>query len=211
MDKELSRRASKKAINKESIISAAEKLFLQKGFVGTFVDDISKEAGFTIHTIYRYFVNKEDLFFAVLLKWSKQNNAVWVEELKYGRNGLDKIRLTNKVYYQAYINNPEMFRLMNYLPENRLNCEKSTHYNEMGLMKDQTIKCYMDIINEGKADGSINPNLDTKNTVFFEFCSLIGLLYMIPAMAKSYFWQEDGVDESGFLHFSMDLLANALK
>lgn len=74
------------------------------------------------------------------------------------------------------IYNPKMFRIMNYQPDNTLNCEASQNFHELGALKDEAIKYYMDIVNDGKSDGSINKNLDTKNAVYFGLFSPIGLL-----------------------------------
>ena len=51
---------------KQSIISAALKQFAAKGFNGTVVRDISKEAGINEALIYRYFPGKEALYSAAV-------------------------------------------------------------------------------------------------------------------------------------------------
>jgi AcrR family transcriptional regulator len=209
MDQELSKRDANKIKNKELLIAAAEKLFLQKDFENTMMDDVSKEAGLTKRTIYQYFNSKEDLFFAVAVKGTRQLISYCEEAIHDGKNALEKIRLVNKAFYQFYMDNPGMFRIMNYLPDNKLNFETSSSYRELGTLKDIAIKHYMDIVDEGKSDGSINPNLDTKKAVYFGFCSSMGLLNMISAMDKGFFWQRDGLDENDFLLFSLNLLADA--
>lgn len=211
MDKGLSKRDVNKLRNIEMIISSAEKLFLQKEFENTSMDDISKEANLTIRTIYKYFKSKEDLFFAVALKGAKQMNELCEESFMNAKNALEKIRLTNKAYCQFYINNPGMFKLMNYQPDNKLNCEVSKSFHELSIYKEKTLNRYMKIVGEGKSDGSINLNLDPKKAVYFGLLSSIGLLNMVSEMGGSYFWQREGLDEIEFLYFSMDLLADALK
>lgn len=211
MGKGLSKRSANKIRNNDLIIVVAERLFLQNDFENTTMDDVSKEAGLTKRTIYKYFISKEDLFFAVVLRGVEQINSKCEEALMNGKNALEKIRLTNRAIYQFYIESQGMFRLMNYQPQNKLNCEASPSYREMRSRKDEMIKHYMEIVDEGKTDGSINTKLDTKMAVYFAFCSSFGLLKMIYAMEKSFFWLRDGVDENEFLRFSMDLFADALK
>lgn len=48
------------------IIDAALDLFVTKGFKGTRLDDVAKQAGISKGTLYLYFDNKEDLFRAVV-------------------------------------------------------------------------------------------------------------------------------------------------
>lgn len=211
MEKKLSKREANKLEKKEMIIDTAEKLFLQKDFDNTSMDDISKEAGFTKRTIYQYFTSKEDLFYAVALKGARQFISHCEAAFKNGRNALEKIRFLNKAYYQFYIDNPGMFRIINYQPDNRLNCEASPNYHALGTFKNELIRFYIAIIGEGKSDGSINANLDTRNAVYFGLLSSIGLLNIVSQMEGSLIWGNEGLDESGFLLFSLDLLADALK
>ncbi|MFC2169154.1 TetR/AcrR family transcriptional regulator [Acidobacteriota bacterium] len=53
--------------NKFFILKAAEKVFAQKGYNLTTVDDIAEEAQFSKATLYRYFKSKRDIFFEVIL------------------------------------------------------------------------------------------------------------------------------------------------
>lgn len=211
MEKMLSKREANKIKKKEIIIDTAEKLFLQKGFETTFMDDISREALLTKRTIYQYFASKEDLFYAVALKGTRQFISNCEEAFKNGMNALEKIRLLNKAYYQFYIDHPGMFRIMNYQPDNKLNCEASPNYRELEAFKDKIVKFYMDIVDEGKSDGSINTNLDTKNAAYFALLSSIGLLNIVSAMEPSFIWGKEGLNAHEFLPVSLDLLADALK
>ena len=54
--------------NKTSILDAAEKIFAQKGYSLTSVDDIAEEAQFSKATIYRYFVSKKELFMDIVFR-----------------------------------------------------------------------------------------------------------------------------------------------
>lgn len=51
---------------KEAILSAAAKVFAAKGFHRTLVDEVARAAGVGKGTVYRYFSDKEDLFFCVI-------------------------------------------------------------------------------------------------------------------------------------------------
>ena len=64
MKKRLSR-AEKREITRGQLISAAEFLFIERGFHATSVDEIALEAGYTKGAVYSNFGSKEDLFFAV--------------------------------------------------------------------------------------------------------------------------------------------------
>ncbi len=56
----------KNEIRRQRLIEAAKKLFSEKGFYSTYVDDIIKEAGVGKGTFYRNYKNKEDIFVTLL-------------------------------------------------------------------------------------------------------------------------------------------------
>jgi AcrR family transcriptional regulator len=58
-------RAEKRERTYEELILAAEKLFVERGFHATSVDEIAFEAGYTKGAVYSNFESKEDLFFVV--------------------------------------------------------------------------------------------------------------------------------------------------
>jgi AcrR family transcriptional regulator len=56
----------KKEEMRARICDAALKKFAEKGFSGTKVSAIAKEAGVSVGNIYRYYMNKEDLFYTLI-------------------------------------------------------------------------------------------------------------------------------------------------
>jgi AcrR family transcriptional regulator len=63
--KERLTRAQKRERTFEELISAAERLFTERGFHASTVDEIALAAGYTKGAVYSNFASKEDLFFAV--------------------------------------------------------------------------------------------------------------------------------------------------
>ncbi len=60
-------REDKKEWTKKAIISAAKKVFLEMGYVGTTIEKISTEARVSKGAIYLYFTSKDDLYMALLV------------------------------------------------------------------------------------------------------------------------------------------------
>lgn len=58
-------RAEKRERTRRELIEAAERLFTERGFQATSVDEIALEAGYTKGAVYSNFESKEDLFFVV--------------------------------------------------------------------------------------------------------------------------------------------------
>jgi AcrR family transcriptional regulator len=62
----LPRRTSSGAATRERIVSAAERLFAERGFSGVSMPAIAAAAGITAGAIYKHFQGKEELFFSVV-------------------------------------------------------------------------------------------------------------------------------------------------
>ncbi len=58
--------------NKKSILRAAERIFVQKGFNLTTMDEIADEAQFSKATIYQYFKSKREIFFETIYKFFEE-------------------------------------------------------------------------------------------------------------------------------------------
>ncbi len=210
MEKTLSKRESNKTQKKAALVDAAEKLFVQKGFENTSIDDVARDAGLTKRTLYQYFISKEDLFFAVALRGAKQLTSMYEEALGRGVTALEKIRLANQAYLRFYQQNTGMFKLLNYQPANQQNSLASPHYVEMGRVIGTRMGHFAGLVDLARADGSIDPRLDLKQAVYFAFFSAFSLLYASSVQDKSG-WAIMGLDEYDFLRFGFELLSDALK
>jgi len=58
-------RAEQQQRTREEVLAAADRLFVERGFHATSVDQIAQAAGYTKGAVYSNFAAKEDLFFAV--------------------------------------------------------------------------------------------------------------------------------------------------
>ncbi len=56
------RRSQQRTVRREAILSAARAVFAARGFEGTTIADVAKEAGVAAGTVYLYFSSKTDLF-----------------------------------------------------------------------------------------------------------------------------------------------------
>lgn len=68
----------KAELKQNSIVQAAETLFLQQGYGVTSMDSIAHEAGVTKQTVYRYFESKQALFIAIMKGIREKGSAAYI-------------------------------------------------------------------------------------------------------------------------------------
>lgn len=66
--KQMSKKEAVATLHKERIMTAAERLFSEKGYVQTTIDDISKASEYSRRTIYAYYESKEDILHHIIEK-----------------------------------------------------------------------------------------------------------------------------------------------
>lgn len=210
MQKNISKREANKLQKKEAFLDAAQKLFSEKGFENTSIDEVVGLAGLTKRTLYQYFKSKEDLFYAMALKGAQELYTASVDAIDQGENAREKIYLANLAHLHFYQKNLSTFQILNYIPANRENSEQSPHYHQIRELDAKRMMYIASLVNAGASDGSINPELDMKKAVMFGFFSAFSLLYTFSFTDKG-IWKALDLDEDDFLRFSFELLSGALK
>jgi AcrR family transcriptional regulator len=95
-----------------ALIASARHVFATRGFEGASLDEIADAAGYTRGAIYRYFANKEDLFFAVSDAINTELLDTFAEELDLeGNSALDDNRQTAATWMKALAGNKEIWAL----------------------------------------------------------------------------------------------------
>jgi AcrR family transcriptional regulator len=84
-------RAEQVERNRELVLDAARRVFLERGYAGATVDAIALEAGFSKGVVYSQFAGKPDLFLALLEQRIAERAAENVQAAE-GKAGLDGIR-----------------------------------------------------------------------------------------------------------------------
>jgi len=66
-----SRMAHERLARKDLILASAEKLFVEKGYTGTSINDIAAEADFSRTSIYQYFGSKEEIYLHIMERYTE--------------------------------------------------------------------------------------------------------------------------------------------
>ncbi|NPU84066.1 MAG: TetR/AcrR family transcriptional regulator [Syntrophaceae bacterium] len=106
------RRQREKDSRRNSILKAARRLFLEKGFRNVTVESIARKAEFSKGSIYLYFSGKEEIYTHILLmeigKFRTKIDATFDE----GGEASAILRKTADLYVDFFLTEPELFRIL---------------------------------------------------------------------------------------------------
>ena len=124
------RREFEKDNRRNDILNAAENLFFSQGFENVSLNEIAKKVHLGRSTIYLYFENKEELFFAIVLRGALILHKFVNEEVQKVDSSIEKLAAFRKAYYNFANNYPDHLKSYNYLFSGRFDVgafEKTEH------------------------------------------------------------------------------------
>ena len=133
-----------------ALLSAAAKVFREKGYRGATLNDIAAELGTERGSLYYYVSGKDDLVFQAHLQAVERTASFFQMADETGKNGLEKI----EIYLRTEIGNEwgatTILSEAVYLDE-----ERRRIIQRKGQENEETFRRF---VAEGIADGSISPN-----------------------------------------------------
>ena len=117
------RRELEKERRRTDILNTAEQLFFSKGFENVSLNDIAKELQLGRSTLYLYFENKEELFFAIVLRGALILHKLIKKEVKDLDTAIEKLAAFRKAYYVFASEYPDHLKSYNYLISGRFDLD----------------------------------------------------------------------------------------
>lgn len=208
--KMMSRKERDKKRREQDIVAAAEKIFIASGYEGASMDAIATAAEFTKRTVYQYFRNKDDLFFAVVLKSYELLQRYILDAAGRGRNGLERLKGGYLGFYRFYEEHPGRLALITAVGRVKAEAKESPYLEKFNSFDMQLFESIREGLGEGQADGSIDSSLDVK----MESCTLTFMMtaffHLLSFTGRSYI-EFCGLDESEFVERCIDAVTDHLK
>ncbi len=113
----LSRREREKLWQRREILTAAIKLFSEKGYHSVSMQEIAKKSEFAIGTLYKFFKNKEDLYKSIIMQQADIFHEALAEALEEEDGEIEKLRKYVQVKGAVFMDNVSVVRL--YFAETR--------------------------------------------------------------------------------------------
>lgn len=146
---------SKKIIKRNAIIQSAIEVFSKNGFQNSTISEIAQKASVAEGTIYRYFKNKEDLFFSIPVEKTKE----FCKELELHLQGISgafgKIRKFIWYYLYFFKTNPDYARTLMLEMRVSKNFVKTNSYRSFKPFTNRILE----IVREGQKEGIIRKDV----------------------------------------------------
>jgi AcrR family transcriptional regulator len=170
----LSRKQRELIKQREEILSVAERIFSEKGFYTTKMQDIARTAEYGVGTIYKHFKSKEIIFFTIIR--NKFREFINDARKSVERETLPEAKLRSLIvsHLGFFEQNKEIFRL---LTAEHVSFEKGLRSKFMKEMKKNFadyFNLFKSIYTEGVQSGVFK--VETGDNVFHLCLALIGML-----------------------------------
>lgn len=106
------RKKAERGRRAEFILDAAEALVFERGFADVTMDDIARASGYTKRSVYLYFRDRDEVFFALVLRGQRLLlSALKAASAEASERG-GVIRAFGTAYYRFSLEHPEYFSLV---------------------------------------------------------------------------------------------------
>jgi AcrR family transcriptional regulator len=147
----VTRKERDKQMREDDFLNAAEKLYADRGYFQTSMEDVAQEAEYATGTIYRYFASKEELYHKLLIR---KGNAYFemIHGILVGKNtSLDKLRAIIHSKVRFFFENAEFMRI--YITEVNAPCDTMNPPEELEKAHTKYMELLADILRDGMKEG----------------------------------------------------------
>ncbi|WP_245954340.1 TetR/AcrR family transcriptional regulator [Paenibacillus flagellatus] len=176
-------------MRRNDIIDAAEKLFFDKGYDSTTIDDVAKTAEFSKRTVYVYFNSKEQLYFEIMLRGYKLLNRMMADEFQRDapRSALDGIRRIGDALYRFSREYPNYFNAILEYENGERDFDKSVPdrsreecYEQGEIVLGHLVR----LLNQGMEEGTVRPDIDAAGTALVLWACTVGVFKTARTKAR---------------------------
>jgi AcrR family transcriptional regulator len=204
------RKEREKEARREEIVSAAEKVFLEKGVVTTTMDEIAGACELSKGTLYLYYHSKEDLIVAVSMRGMEVMNNLFKDAISTGESTIKLIENLCEAYHSFFKNHRAYFRLFYFFESPQFHTQVSAGMKEMCMVHDRkTWDLVSDLVRRGIQEGMLHHDLDPLEVAIMLWSNSNGFLRLLDRDHN--YWEEAmGIDLERTLRRSNALLVEAM-
>lgn len=197
-------------LHRQNIVSAAERLFKEKGYSSTTMDDISRAADYSKRTIYSYFESKYEIYCRLVLQ------AITLLK-QYVEQGVNASEEFWGQYYGI------CRKLLQFYGDHPFYFDAVIQFQTAPLKEEHPPQVVVDIYNKGEEtnallecafeswqrQGVLRPDVRIKECIFIYWSSITALIHLVQ-QKESYIEKAMGITGENFISYSFDLLLRAI-
>jgi TetR/AcrR family transcriptional regulator, fatty acid metabolism regulator protein len=174
-----------KETTKNRIIASARQLFAEQGYQKTTIVDISRQAGLSEAALYEYFHGKEDLLLTIPDLWVSELIAGLEDQLFGIKGAFNKLRKYLWWNMRRIEQEPLDAKIVYLFLKTNANFMKTEVYSNVKILYSYLV----DILEEGKKNGEMKPDLDTylARNVFIGTMDYLVIRWLLKDMSYSLF------------------------
>lgn len=174
------RKEREKIQRRNTIIDAAELVFFKRGIENASMDEVAQEAELSKGTLYLYFKSKEELYRAIILRGFIILKRQLKEAAQTHEIGFQQVKAISEAYIKFSYDYSGYFDAILYYQNDLFNSRQREQSQVESLEGgNAVIGVLVHAIEKGKADGSINAELNPVETAFVLWSQITGLLQVI--------------------------------
>tara|TARA_B100000965_G_C19485576_1_gene710629 strand:- start:206 stop:886 length:681 start_codon:yes stop_codon:yes gene_type:complete len=212
-----SRNDDEKLQRRNSILKAARKIILSKGYEKTTMDDIARAAQLSRGLLYVYFKDKDDIQMGLSVIAGETLFQRMQQALATTGTGIEAINALGEAYYQFYLQDHDHFQclcmrmgMVNPKPANQEN--PTSTLLEMMAVEDKLMALMSSAVEQGLEDGTIDPDKveSPLQTAMFLRGSLHGVI-MLQDSAGSSLFDRTVLDREELIRYAMRIASDELR
>ncbi len=204
------RKEREREARREEIISAAEKVFIEKGLSASTMDEVAESAELSKGTLYLYYRSKEDLYLAVTLRGMEVMHRILQEAVSTGENPIKLIENLAEGYYKFFHDYRHYFHMLYFFESPDFLKQISAGMQEQCLIVERRLwDLVISAIRKGIDAGLLHNDLDPLETGIMLWSNTNGFLRLIDRN-EGYWKNALGIDLEKTLRKSNALLVEAM-
>lgn len=198
------------ALHREQIMKAAEKLFSEKGYIQTTIDDISKASEYSRRTIYAYYENKDDILHHIIEKGLQTLKANIENAVNYNSDFVERYKaicMAMSKYQKEYphsVNNVNSANSANFDLSNISDTVKN-----ILLLGTEINTILASFIETGIENGIVRKDVIPMLTVHILWSSITALLTLAETKGN-FICNQLSISEKEFLDYGFKQLINSI-
>ncbi|HET6273977.1 MAG TPA: TetR/AcrR family transcriptional regulator [Bacteroidota bacterium] len=204
------RKDREKEQRREEIITAAQKVFFEKGLPAATMDEIAEAAELSKGTLYLYYKSKEDLYLAVMMRGSEIMYQMFLEASTTSENTIQALVNLGEAYYQFFRQHTNYFRMYLFFENPQFHRQVSEEMLNTCSGNDMKIwNLVIDLIKKGKKEGLLESDLDPLEASIILWSSGNALMRQMDR-EDNYWHQKMGVNLEAALRKSYQFLLEGM-